>query len=515
MNGFSLRGWVISLLIGFMAILVCGIIAISYFVFLSQQEQKALQTNAEIARKLADTMDITLAEMQRQLKAMAARVAINADHTNRIEQTFSLQEQSNFFNSAAYADENGHYVASYPNINIVGKKSSLNDGAYNLREPFISPPFRAITGRLVVVMSVPVVSDDRKFHGNLIGTIYLEGDNIFSRMIGEQSGDADATYRVIDNDGYLLYDPDHDRVGTDSRQDSIAHHFLEGESGSERAVLADGTHTLAGYASITSTGWGVTLQTPDSAIKASALAGAWRLFLFTLPVLVSLLLLARFIIIKLFTPLKQLAAYSYSLSDDDAVLDSIQTIPAWYTEIDQVKRTIGYYAAALEHEVSELKKESLTDKLTGLANRRHIDQVMQQWVDQGRAFAIAILDIDHFKKFNDQYGHSLGDKALRRVAETLQHIAREEDLCGRYGGEEFIILLPEADTDTASIVLEQLHAALKETPVVSGRHVTVSIGVGHYPEHARTPKALYALTDAALYQAKHEGRNRTVQIAQN
>lgn len=98
---------------------------------------------------------------------------------------------------------------------------------------------------------------------------------------------------------------------------------------------------------------------------------------------------------------------------------------------------------------------------------------------------------------------------------NLFQISRAEDVCGRYGGEEFILLLPGVDADVAYAVLDRLHEALRKTPVISGRHVTVSVGIGEYPEHARNLKALYALTDAALYQAKHEGRNRTIRVVQS
>ena len=170
----------------------------------------------------------------------------------------------------------------------------------------------------------------------------------------------------------------------------------------------------------------------------------------------------------------------------------------------------------------QLERISLTDGLTGLANRRHFDQhLAQEWARaqrEGTSVALVMIDIDHFKNYNDEYGHPAGDQCLRRVAEALQGIAqRPLDLVARYGGEEFAIILPhtEAPTQVAEqcrLVVEnlQLPHAFSEAATV----VTISAGVcAGRPGPNDPPEALTEGADDALYEAKESGRNRVVACA--
>lgn len=175
-----------------------------------------------------------------------------------------------------------------------------------------------------------------------------------------------------------------------------------------------------------------------------------------------------------------------------------------------------------------------TDGLTGLANRRFLDQsIEREWfraVRNQRPFSLLMLDIDFFKRYNDCYGHVQGDQCLIAVANALQHcIRRPTDLVARYGGEEFAVLLPETDSEGACLVAEQIVSAVGSLALVHrdsdyGR-VTVSVGVASFDSNsslwqvcARRPAEvesamlpgiaeLLACADRALYQAKHEGRN--------
>jgi diguanylate cyclase (GGDEF)-like protein len=122
-----------------------------------------------------------------------------------------------------------------------------------------------------------------------------------------------------------------------------------------------------------------------------------------------------------------------------------------------------------------------------------------------------MLDIDHFKSINDNYGHQVGDQALQEFARRCLHSVREVDLVGRYGGEEFIILLPETDRDTSVQVAERLRMLILEKPFTlqeTSIPVTVSIGVATKDENTTHLETLVARADQALYIAKHKGRNR-------
>lgn len=164
----------------------------------------------------------------------------------------------------------------------------------------------------------------------------------------------------------------------------------------------------------------------------------------------------------------------------------------------------------------ELAGLASTDGLTGLANRRRLDQVLKQEWARGmrseRPLALLMIDVDHFKAFNDRHGHHGGDVALRSVAQTLTaSIRRPGDLAARYGGEEFMVVLPETDKAGACVIAEKLRLAIEALPTFAEDTVpiTVSIGVAtHLPATHDLPEPLFHAADRALYRAKKQGRNR-------
>jgi diguanylate cyclase (GGDEF)-like protein len=160
---------------------------------------------------------------------------------------------------------------------------------------------------------------------------------------------------------------------------------------------------------------------------------------------------------------------------------------------------------------------SLTDGLTGLGRRGALDERVREELRRAAAFkttmGFMIADIDHFKHLNDNYGHQFGDAVLRRVAELLKAGVYETDFVGRYGGEEFGIVLPRADSAGVLRKAETIRARIEAEPFSQGLEqvrLTVSIGIAHFPRDGRTPEELIARADAALYAAKEGGRNRVV-----
>ena len=125
---------------------------------------------------------------------------------------------------------------------------------------------------------------------------------------------------------------------------------------------------------------------------------------------------------------------------------------------------------------------------------------------------LLMLDLDHFKKFNDTYGHDAGDAVLRETASFLTKSVRSEDIVCRFGGEEFVIILPMADLQASQARAERIRSKLREMTILhQGKSlgiITVSVGVAELPQHGTTPHDLIAAADAALYRAKREGRDR-------
>lgn len=158
-----------------------------------------------------------------------------------------------------------------------------------------------------------------------------------------------------------------------------------------------------------------------------------------------------------------------------------------------------------------------TDALTGLLNRRAIDERMRnEWhraARTGAAGALVMLDIDHFKRINDAFGHPAGDAVIRRVAEAIRLVMRGMDVAGRYGGEEFVVLLPQTDAHGAWQFAERLREQIEPWPLPVGDgqiRFTVSLGVAVFAPGDQGHEAWLARADRALYQAKQDGRNRTV-----
>ncbi len=162
-----------------------------------------------------------------------------------------------------------------------------------------------------------------------------------------------------------------------------------------------------------------------------------------------------------------------------------------------------------------LQELAVRDSLTGLYNRRYLDETLEREVSrarrEGNPLSLVMLDIDHFKKVNDTYGHQVGDEALRMLASTLLADIRAEDVACRYGGEEFLILLPNMPLETAMLRAEAWRSAVEGLCVALGNFritFTISLGVAAYPEHGKTPDDLTRCADQALYRAKNDGRNR-------
>lgn len=176
---------------------------------------------------------------------------------------------------------------------------------------------------------------------------------------------------------------------------------------------------------------------------------------------------------------------------------------------------------ALDDVNERLRRMVTVDSLTGIANRRRFEEMLNtEWKRGSRnALPLSVLlgDVDHFKKYNDTYGHAVGDMVLKRVATTLNTGMRPSDLAARYGGEEFVIVLPETDVEGAKVVGERLRVAIESMVVDHGdgrqSNVTISIGIATKKiSRDFPPEKMVTIADEALYDAKHAGRNR-VQVA--
>jgi diguanylate cyclase (GGDEF)-like protein len=211
-------------------------------------------------------------------------------------------------------------------------------------------------------------------------------------------------------------------------------------------------------------------------------------------------------------PLQRLTRAAAKVAAGDLAVD----LPAGGTgEIGYLTQVLNTMVARLRERESqgELERLSVTDALTGLYNRRHLMGTLANEVQRSRrlrrTFSVLLADVDHFKAYNDTYGHLAGDTALVKTAEILRKMTRAVDSVARYGGEEFVVMLLETTTGTAAIVAERIRVRMAAEEFGGGR-MTISIGAAEYPAHGDTPEELIAAADRAMYLAKGAGRDRVM-----
>lgn len=194
-----------------------------------------------------------------------------------------------------------------------------------------------------------------------------------------------------------------------------------------------------------------------------------------------------------------------------------------HLEIVKARNQLAIYAESLEEmsqrlldKTLQLSASACTDHLTGLANRMHMMELLRQGRAQsrrsGRPFALIIADIDHFKNINDTHGHDCGDHVLTSIADIMRAVIREQDMLARWGGEEFLFLLPETDTAGAAILAEKIRKTVESERIAyqdTAISVTLTFGVAPYDPETDIDVSIKR-ADAALYEGKRGGRNRVV-----
>ena len=168
----------------------------------------------------------------------------------------------------------------------------------------------------------------------------------------------------------------------------------------------------------------------------------------------------------------------------------------------------------------ELNDQARTDQLTGIPNRLSMEEIMAKELASAQRnshpLTVAVFDLDHFKTINDRYGHPVGDKVLQVMADIVQQTIRQGDYFFRYGGEEFLLLLPHTDTATAALVLERCRKTMAAQKLSIDNFkipVTASFGQAGFPDDAIDLDTLIAKADEALYTAKNTGRNKVIDYA--
>jgi diguanylate cyclase (GGDEF)-like protein len=200
------------------------------------------------------------------------------------------------------------------------------------------------------------------------------------------------------------------------------------------------------------------------------------------------------------------------IAEPGTLLSELEAVTA---DLQRTKRILTIKETEIKAVIAQADEVSHTDALTFLPNRRQIVADLQReaiFADRyGTPFSVSMVDIDHFKKINDSYGHTVGDDVLRTLGGELRDHIRHPDTIGRYGGEEFLIVLPHSPLKAATEQAERLCRYVRSLKIKSGEHeigITISIGMAQYRIHNEDWESLLNRADAALYKAKHNGRDQ-------
>src|SRR6266704_3823414 len=364
-------------------------------------------------------------------------------------------------------------------------------------------------GKDVVVFAVPIYQTGGRLVGALTAKLDLAAVHHLLRRFA-----AGASGRV-----YLITTAGQPLVSSEAEREDLMQRHLD--SAFTRPLLEHeglpieltgfrGDRVLAAAKRVPHVEWAVLVEVP----AAEAFRQVTRLRNVTILLVAALLvgvgLLAYVLGLLITRPLDRLTRGAAQVAGDD--VDVAQPLGGG-GELGYVTEVFNDMVARLRDSRRELERLSITDDLTGLYNRRYVMEALANEVRRSRRlehpFTLLMLDVDRFKEYNDAYGHLAGDAALARVAAILKESTRDVDCAARYGGEEFVVLLPETEAQGATETAQRIQARLARDALVGGK-LTVSVGVAQFPADGESPDELLAGADAALYQAKREGRNRVL-----
>jgi len=491
----------------------------SYFASYRVQRQllidHALEANRVYSAKLASITETFLDNALQQLAFSSSMQGRQLDDAAAMQsETERLLRQSSAFNSAFVVDAQGvlRAISPAPLRKVLGSRLQTPGATQALRErrALVSTPFLSAANNLVVVLSQPIYGTNGAYLGYVGGALYLREHNILNSLLGEHFYKDGSYLYVVDRNRRLLYHPDAERVGTVVKGNALVDELATLGNGTQRVRNSNGVEMLAGFATVPSTGWGIVAQQP----LAQTVAPLKRLILNVIGISAPLALVGCLVLwwlaMAITRPLRQLAASARAL-DRPGTAEGLQQVKAWYFEAAELKRALLFGLNLLQERIGRLNRAAQTDPLTGLGNRRHLEFSLSLLEAEACDFCAVALDIDHFKRVNDSHGHDVGDQVLRQLAELMRRCCREGDVLCRTGGEEFLMLLPDASLEVATAVAQRLRKGVQDTPIEPVGAVTLSLGVARWEADSdEAPGEALNRADRALYAAKQAGRNRVI-----
>ena len=470
-----------------------------------------LEANAAYAHKLAQSTEDFLQSAQQQLAYTSQLLSAHMDDERTLaEEAARLRLQTKSFNSVTIYNPLGTVLATSPEtLQIQGKtlRSEAVRESITTQKPVISQPYMSTAGNLILFISHPIFSAGGDYLGAVGGSIYLKQESILDHLLGSHFYKDGSYLYVVNKDRRVLYHPDTQRVGQEVLDNAAIEEVVAGRSGQLAVTNSRGIAMLAGYAIVPSTGWGIVAQRPQAATLAPLDALVRNMLYKTLPMGAAMLLFIWWGARRIAQPLRQLANGAHTM-DQPGTAQTIQSVQSWYYEAQELKKAMLVELGLLQKNISKLRQDVHTDPLTSLGNRRHLDATLASFAAHNTPFSVVAIDIDHFKKVNDTYGHDVGDIVLQQLAVQMREASRTDDVPCRVGGEEFVMLLPNAPRSVAAQVAERLRALVEATDLPTVGQITISLGVSSWPDASTDQATVFKQADDMLYAAKHAGRNQ-------
>lgn len=511
------QGIKLSTIIGLLStfILLFAASAGSYISYINDREALAAQTlrlNEYHAEELSRISNTAIGSMKEALQRASIYMDVENSSPQQLQRDLEYFKNANsYFNSVVIIDENAILTQSAPNLGLANTKMTAEPvlKALSGKIPSIASPYVASTGRYLVFISQPLFSEDGEYQGMIAGTIYLKEQNRLREILGTENRKEDGSYfYVIDENGKYLYYPDEKKIGELVNDAQIEKLSITVETGAAPIQEQDGNRYLAGHADVLQTGWSVIFQTPYENVNELAKASALNTGVYLLPLTAIVLVLMLGVSNMLAKPMYTLARYIEHMANRRGP-EEVPNVHDWNYETKMLKEAILLAERKTREAEAYLVREANHDQLTGLLNRRTLQNLTYEWMQHNKKFAVIFLDIDHFKSVNDTFGHQQGDEVLKVLGSILTDQVTGPNYSFRYGGEEFVILLADMNGEEAFRIAEQIRTVVAGSVMSISKSITVSLGVAVYHDESK-PEVLFEKADLALYRAKESGRNRTV-----
>jgi len=499
MYRIRLRWLILSAMTALSLLIYAVTLHASYRTLRQQLLEQALDANQTSATQLAQSADTLLEAAQAQLAYSANLLATGQAHPG--EESERLRRQTGTFASSWVVQADGRVLAGTPPKPAsadTSKGTAEPEAVMERRQPLIEVLDTSASGDPSIAVTRPIQAPDGRYQGRIGGTV--AGSSLFHARPEERV--ATHVY-LLDRVGRPLHPH-----GADIPAEALAETARRGLSGSGALTDAQGTGWLAGYAPLRSAGLSVAILQPADAALEPLSGLMLRTLGRTLPFVLLVLMASVWLGGWVTRPLRELTITAQHWESTIA-RERIEQVRTGYFEAEQLRQAMLEGLGRLHRRLRKLNRESITDPLTGLTNRRGKRLALSEWEAQQRPFAVIVIDIDHFKQVNDTHGHEVGDQVIQFAGQLMRRVSRNDDLLCRVGGEEFMMLLPDTSLETAAQVAERLRRCFAQEPSPTGEPISISAGVARWHGGGSLSSAL-TRADEALYQAKRSGRNRIV-----